>query len=241
MESFNDRVRYCGMESTLIVIPARDEADSIGDVIAAVIASGPFPVLVVNDGSTDATVQIALALGATVLTLPVSLGAWGAMQTGIRYALRNGFERVVTIDADGQHEPRYVRSIVDALIREGADVVIGACPERGSVPRKVAWSFFRNLTGFPIEDLTSGFRVYSRKAIAYLSGPTANLMDYQDIGVLLLLRQADMKIVEFPVEMRPRRGGGSRIYTSWWVVTRYMLETTILCLAHWTRKRDNRQ
>ncbi len=224
------------MDATLIVIPARDEADSIGDVIRAIAAEGSFPVLVVNDGSTDATVAVASAAGAQVLTLPVPLGAWGAMQTGIRYGCCHGFDRVVTMDADGQHEPRSLLPLINVLKNGDADVAIGACPQRGSLARKLAWTYFRRLAGFSIEDLTSGFRAYNRKAIELLSGPEATLLDYQDIGVLLLLRRAGMKFAELSVEMRPRQTGHSRIYSSWWAVARYMLETTVLCLAHWNAK-----
>jgi glycosyltransferase involved in cell wall biosynthesis len=224
------------MDATLIVIPARDEADSIGSVIRAIAAEGAFPVLVINDGSTDSTAAIAAAAGAMVLTLPVPLGAWGAMQTGIRFGCCQGFDRVVTMDADGQHEPRYLLPLIDLLKNGDADVAIGACPERGSLARKLAWSYFRRLAGFSIEDLTSGFRVYNRRAMELLSGPEATLLDYQDIGVLLLLRRAQLKVTEMSVEMRPRQAGHSRIYSSWWAVARYMLETTVLCLAHWNVK-----
>lgn len=224
------------MNSTLIVIPARNEAQSIEMVIRAISAQGPYPVLVVNDGSTDETLAIAKAAGARVLTLPFSLGAWGAMQTGIRFALRNGYARVVTMDADGQHEPRYLDALLRLLTTGMTDVAIGACPERGSPARKLAWSYFRRLTGFSIEDLTSGFRAYNQRAIELLAGREATLLDYQDMGVLLLLRKAGLKVTELPVAMQPRQAGQSRIFSSWWVVTRYMVETTLLCLAHWQSK-----
>lgn len=224
------------MESTLIVIPARDEAASIGSVISAIAEQGPYPVLVVNDGSTDATVAVARSAGASVFTLPLPLGAWGAMQTGIFYARQKGYDRVVTMDADGQHEPRYIEALI-ALLKSGdADVAIGACPQRGSAARKFAWSFFRRLTGFSIEDLTSGFRAYNCQSIELLAGREATLLDYQDIGVLLLLRKAGLRISELPVAIQPRKVGRSRIFSSWWVVVRYMMETTILCLAHWQAK-----
>lgn len=221
------------MNSTLIVIPARNEAASIGSVIRAIAEQGPYPVLVINDGSTDATVKFAQEAGAKVLTLPLPLGAWGAMQTGICFALRKGYDRVVTMDADGQHEPRYLESLLDLLKAGSVDVAIGACPERGSPARKLAWGYFRRMTGFSIEDLTSGFRAYNRKAIELLAGREATLLDYQDVGVLLLLRKAGLRIAELPVAMQPRQMGQSRIFSSWWVVARYMAETTMLCLAHW--------
>ena len=221
------------MNLTLIVIPARNEAASIGEVIRAIAEQGAFPVLVINDGSADATVECAQKAGAKVLSLPLPLGAWGAMQTGIRYARRHGYERVVTMDADGQHEPRYLKALLAPLTTGASDVVIGACPGRGSPARRLAWAYFRWLTGFSIEDLTSGFRAYNRRAIELLAGREATLLDYQDMGVLLLLRKAGLKVAELPVAMQPRHVGQSRIFSSWWVVARYMAETTLLCLAHW--------
>jgi hypothetical protein len=130
--------------------------------------------------------------------------------------------------------------MLSLLLAGAADVVIGACPQRGSKARKLAWAFFRRLAGFSIEDLTSGFRAYNRRAIELLAGSEATLLDYQDIGVLLLLRKARMTIVELPVEMNPRLSGKSRIYSSWWAVLRYMAETTVLCLAQWNVRRVTR-
>lgn len=217
----------------LIVIPALDEAESIGDVIARALAHPGTDVLVVDDGSTDDTPAIALAGGATVLRAPLWQGAWGAIQTGLRFAIRHGYDGVVTMDADGQHEPDHLPRIIEAARK--ADVVIAACPSRGSFLRHVAWRYFRFLTGFDIEDLTSGFRYYNSKACRLLSGPEATLLDYQDVGVLLLLSHADLKVAEVPVPMNPRRSGISRVFSSWWRVSVYMAETTVLCLARWNR------
>ncbi len=218
-------------ENPLIVIPARNEADSIGEVIGALKALGYHHILVVNDGSQDETAEIAGRLGAVVLSPPLSQGAWGAMQTGLRYAQRRGYRHVVTMDADGQHEPAYIAALLAA--GRSHDVAIGAYPQRGSFLRQWAWKFFRMLTGFGIEDLTSGFRYYNAAACALLADEEATLLDYQDVGVLLLLRRADFSFIEVPVEMYLRKNGPSRIFSSWARVGRYMLETTLLCLAHW--------
>ncbi|MDD3675504.1 glycosyltransferase [Thauera propionica] len=217
--------------SLLVVIPARDEADSITKVIAALQKLGLRHILVINDQSTDDTAQLALQSGAVVLNPVLPLGAWGAMQAGIRYALRHGFQHVVTIDADGQHEPACIPDMLDAA--RGHDVVIGAHPERASPSRKLAWRYFRLIAGFNIEDLTSGFRCYNRAACEILADDEATLLDYQDVGVLLLLRKAGLKIVEVPVAMYPRLNGPSRIFGSWPRILRYMLESTLLCLASW--------
>ncbi len=223
----------------LVVIPALNEAEDIGDVIDQVHALGLADVLVVDDGSTDGTPAVARAHGATVMRAPLWQGAWGAMQTGIRHAVRHGYEGVVTLDADGQHEPASVPELLEAA--RNADVVIAACPSRGSTLRHVAWTYFRFLTGYRLEDLTSGFRFYNARACRLLAGQEATLLDYQDVGVLLLLSHAHLRIVEIPVAMNARRHGASRVFSSWFTVGRYMAETTLLCLARWSFTRPGRR
>ncbi len=215
----------------LVVIPALNEADCIGDVIAQALTHAGVDVLVIDDGSSDETAAVALLAGARVTRAPLWQGAWGAIQTGIRYAVRHGYSGVVTMDADGQHEPGYLPALMEAAA--DADVVIAACPGRGSRMRHIAWSYFRFLTGLSFDDLTSGFRYYNAHACRLLATQEATLLDYQDIGVLLLLRRADLRVAEIPVAMNPRKSGASRVFSSWWTVGRYMAETTLLCLARW--------
>jgi glycosyltransferase involved in cell wall biosynthesis len=220
-------------ERLLIVIPALNEEQDIGDVIREVRKLGAIDVLVVDDGSIDDTAAVAVAHGASVMRAPLWQGAWGAIQTGIRYAVRHGYSGVVTMDADGQHEPAQLPQLLEAA--RDADVVIASCPSRGSRLRHIAWAYFRFLTGFAIDDLTSGFRYYNAAACRLLAMDEATLLDYQDIGVLLLLRHARFRIAEIPVAMNPRKHGASRVFRSWWTVARYMTETSILCLARWNR------
>ena len=217
----------------LVVIPALNEAGCIGSVIDQVRARGNIDVLVVDDGSTDETSAIALLSGASVLRAPLWQGAWGAIQTGIRYAVRHGYSGVVTMDADGQHEPAYLPQLIEAA--QEADVVIAACPSRGSRMRHIAWTYFRFLTSFDLDDLTSGFRYYNANACRLLAMEEATLLDYQDVGVLLLLRHAHFRIAEISVAMNPRKYGASRVFSSWWTVAFYMAETTLLCLARWNQ------
>jgi glycosyltransferase involved in cell wall biosynthesis len=219
-------------EEPLIVIPARNEAESVLNVLDALRRQGYVDnVVLIDDGSTDATAEIARSTGVMVISPALSQGAWGAIQTGMRYAVRQGYCGVITLDADGQHEPECIPALLEAA--KSADVVIGACPERGSLLRKFAWGFFRGLSGFGIEDLTSGFRYYSADACMLLAEEEATLLDYQDVGVLLLLRKGGFAMAEVPVAMYPRRSGPSRIFSSWRLVGRYMLETTLLCFANW--------
>jgi glycosyltransferase involved in cell wall biosynthesis len=213
----------------LIVIPARDEAQTIGALLQNLRAAGWAHVLVIDDHSQDGTGDIARANGAQVLHPVLPLGAWGGMQAGIRYGLAKGFGAVITMDADGQHE---VFEIATLMARQSSgDIVIGAFPQRASRLRRLAWEWFRRLTGFDLQDLTSGFRLYNHAAMAVVGSPEATLLDYQDLGALLLARRAGLKIIEVDVTMNLREVGKSRIFNSWFSVLRYMAATTLLCLS----------
>ena len=220
-----------GRSHFVVVIPARDEADTVGDVVRDVRAALNCCVVVVDDASHDGTAAEAAAAGATVLSLPFSMGAWGAAQAGLRYAQRHGYRIVVTMDADGQHHASSIPELLKTLHEGTADVVIGACPQRLSIAKRIAWSYFRTLTNLDIHDFTSGLRAYNATAIALLGTRFASLLDYQDIGVLILLKRQGLKVEEVTVEMSERLRGHSRVFSSWFVVARYMLQTTILCLA----------
>ena len=218
-------------KDVLIVIPAQNEAATIGDLLQHLHAAGWHDVLVINDHSSDDTGAIARAGGAHVLEPVLPMGAWGGMQAGIRYGLSRGYQAVITMDADGQHEVAELPSLMQA--RGQADVVIGAFPERASRLRQVAWGWFRRLAGFELRDLTSGFRLYNREAMALLASREASLLDYQDLGALLMVRRAGLHITEVPVSMNLRMVGQSRIFNSWFSVGKYMAATTLLCMARW--------
>jgi glycosyltransferase involved in cell wall biosynthesis len=217
--------------NSLIVIPALNEESSIKNVIDTLHNDGFQNILVVNDCSTDNTSKIVLENKAELINLPLRLGAWGATQTGIRYALKKGYEHVVTMDADGQHLSQGTRALKNKIKQSNANVVIGTYTQRLSKPKRVAWWFFKFITKLKIEDLTSGFRVYDRKAMKVLSSSAASLLDYQDVGVLLLLVRSGMIISEVEVPMTTRKDGKSKIFYSWWMVFKYMIQTTTLCLA----------
>lgn len=213
----------------LIVIPARDEAGTIANVLLPLRAAGWTDVLVIDDHSSDGTADVVRAAGVRVLQPVLPMGAWGAMQTGIRYAVFKGYRAVVTMDADGQHDVGELPQLLAAGTH--ADLVIGAYPERASVARRIAWRWFRELAGFELRDLTSGFRYYNQSAMNILASREATLLDYQDLGTLLMLRRAGLRIIEVPVSMKLRSVGKSRIFHSWLSVARYMAVTTLMCLA----------
>lgn len=221
---------------TLVVVPVHNEAAALPGVIRELQLYPELDVLIVDDASTDGSLTVARASGARVLPLTLKLGAWGAMQTGIRYAHKHGYSHVITMDGDGQHHSHEIASLISTMRRHPeADVVIGACVVRGSRLRRIAWRFFRSITGIAIEDITSGFRLYNQRAIGELVKKQATLLEYQDVGVLLMLRSTGMKIIETDVSMTPRQNGKSRIYSSWLMVAYYMLVTTILSISKYKR------
>jgi glycosyltransferase involved in cell wall biosynthesis len=199
----------------LIVIPAWNEQACIGDVIREV--GGELPgvgVLVVDDGSTDDTAAVAAEAGATVVQLPYNLGVGGAMRAGYRYGYEHGYDVVIQVDADGQHDPRYVPKLVDAL--DEADFVIGArfagvgdYTVRG--PRRWAMSMLSavlsRLGHVKLTDTTSGFRAANRRTVELLAKwyPVEYLGD--TIEVLVRLLRNGYKVRQVPVTMRPRQAG----------------------------------
>ena len=212
----------------IVIIPAHNEAKDIAFVIGEIDKYSNFPVVVVDDASTDDTILRARNAGAVVVPLALQIGAWGATQTGLRYALKNDFAYAITMDADGQHLAESLPALIKPIVDEEADVAIGACTTRGSTLRKIAWLLMKRVSGLRLEDLTSGFRVYDRRAIRRLSAWQATLLEYQDVGVLAMLKASGLRIKDVEVEMLPRRSGISRIFHSWTSVIYYMSYTLLL-------------
>ncbi len=212
----------------IVIIPAHNESQDVAFVIGEIKKHSNFPVVVVDDASTDDTIVKARQAGATVVPLAVQLGAWGATQTGLRYALKNNYAYAITMDADGQHLAESLPALLQPIINQEADVTIGACTQRGSWMRKIAWSLMKKVSGLRLEDLTSGFRVYDRRAIRRLAAWQATLLEYQDVGVLVMLQASGIRIKDVEVTMLPRRHGMSRIFYSWSSVFYYMSYTLLL-------------
>lgn len=163
----------------LTIIPAYNEEKSIADVIYQVKLNLPEnDIVVVNDGSNDATSEKAVEAGARVINLPFNLGIGGAMQTGYIYAKNNNYDIAIQVDGDGQHSPVYISSLMQPILQGKADMVIGSrfiekTYYRPSLARKTGIIFFSSLvkvlTNWKIKDTTSGFRVVNKKIIHYFS------------------------------------------------------------------------
>ncbi|MEO6822805.1 MAG: glycosyltransferase family 2 protein [Candidatus Nanopelagicales bacterium] len=198
----------------LIVVPAFNEQGVVGDVVRELARTVDHDVLVVDDGSADRTSQVATAAGARVLTLPFNIGVGGAMRTGFRYAVRKGYDGVVQVDADGQHDPAFVPELIDALA--GADVVIGARFAgvggysvgglRRAAMRMLSFGI-STLASTRLTDVTSGFRASGPRALALFaeSYPPEYLGD--TVESLVLAHRAGLELAQLPVAMRARQVG----------------------------------
>ncbi len=214
----------------LVVISTRNHAATIGALIARIRSLVQADVLVVDDRSTDGTCHLAENAGAQVLRPLLAMTTWGSLQTGLRFGLARGYETVVTIDADGRYEAEEIPALL--AHRAAADVIVSYFPARNSWVRDLAWQWFRRLTGFGLRDFVSGFRLYNRAALQVATSTEATLLDYQDIGTLLLLRRRGMRVAELALSLRTAQTDRSKIFQSWRHALRYMAVSSLLCIAH---------
>ncbi len=208
----------------LLIMPAFNEALNLPKVIPEVRKAAPdYDLVVINDGSTDATARVAADLGAEVVSLPVNLGYGGAVQTGFRFAVQQGYDLGVVIDADGQHDPAGINVLADAVVQGGADVAIGS-RFRGHLNYHVPWvkrigmAVFgwtvSRITGRQVTDPTSGFQALNAEALRFFAFDNYPI-DYPDADTLLILHYAGFKVVEAPMNVRDRLSGNSRIHSGW--------------------------
>lgn len=203
----------------LIIVPALNEEATIQDVILGIRRSLPqADILVVNDGSTDATGPVSKGSGVILLTHPYNMGIGATMQTGFLYALDTGYEMVVQIDGDGQHKPEFLPSMLQPLLEEKCNLVIGSRylstgGFQSTLPRKVGITFFSVLiwlfTGKRVTDPTSGFRAMDRKAFELFSKEYPS--DYPEVEALVSAHKKGLMFQEVNIDMRHRQGGVSSI------------------------------
>ncbi|HEU5156378.1 MAG TPA: glycosyltransferase family 2 protein [Streptosporangiaceae bacterium] len=200
----------------MVVIPALNEERTLPGVLRELRRHCPHAdVLVIDDGSSDGTAAAAAQAGAPVVRLPFNLGVGGAMRAGYRYAARNGYDVVVQVDADGQHDTSYIDRLVDGL--NGADIVIGARfaglgdYAAGHGPRRWAMGILAvTLSGLAktrLTDVTSGFRAVGPRAIKVFAEhyPAEYLGD--TVESLVIAIRSGCVVRQVPVAMRTRAGG----------------------------------
>jgi glycosyltransferase involved in cell wall biosynthesis len=204
---------------TLVIIPAYNEEESLPGVIQDLRDNMPLAdILVVNDGSRDATGRIAKQLGVNVLDLPFNLGIGGAVQAGYLYADRNGCDVAIQFDGDGQHLAAEIGKLLGPLIEGTADLVVGSrflLPGgyKSPVFRKMGIRIFSfvlsRILGREMTDCTSGFRASNRNVIEFFAKGYPD--DYPEVEALVLLHRVNLRMTEVPVAMRDRTGGKSSI------------------------------
>jgi len=202
-------------QRTLVIMPAWNESEAIGNTIREVFEFGPAcDVLVVDDGSRDNTAQVARDAGALVVQLPFNMGVGGAMRTGFKYAKMHGYDQVIQVDSDGQHDPRDIKAVLDGL--QDADIVIGArFADKGNYtvhgPRKwamnvLAWTISK-IAGTQLTDVTSGFRAANAKTIRqYVDHYPAEYLG-DTIDSLVVAIRSGCTVRQVGVSMRERQGG----------------------------------
>lgn len=226
----------------LVIIPAYNESECIENTIKEIMEKAPgFDYVVVNDCSTDTTLEICRKNGFHVLNLPINLGIGGAVQTGYIYAKENGYDIAVQVDGDGQHDPDFLNVMAEEMKNTGADMVIGSrfIAKQGfqsSVARRMGIKYFsaliKLLTGKVITDPTSGLRMIGRRGIGLFAEDYPK--DYPEPESTVAMLHRGMKVVEIPVVMRERQGGVSSIRLQKTVY--YMIKVTLAILVERIRK-----
>jgi glycosyltransferase involved in cell wall biosynthesis len=204
----------------LAIVPAYNEEGSVGRVVSEIKRQAPdFDVLVVDDGSTDATAIEAEVAGASLLVHPFNLGIGGAVQSGFKYAARHRYDIAVQVDGDGQHDPSYLPKLLEALCNTpGTDMVCGTrfLEETGyRAPRTrrlgmIVFSVVLSLfTRQRITDPTSGFRMANRRGIELFARDYPH--DYPEVEAILMIHAHRLRFLEVPVQMSQRNTGQSSL------------------------------
>ncbi len=204
----------------LVIIPAYNESETIASVLENLKSHVPdYDVVVIDDGSHDDTASAVTGHdGVALVRLPYNLGIGAAMQTGYKYAVRQGYDIAIQCDADGQHPVEEIAHLVERLEQGNCDMVIGSryvadTDYRPSFSRRVGKSLLSRLVnavvGGGITDTTSGFRAANRKVFSLFAQHYPE--DYPEAEALVILHKSGLKAVEIPVNMSPRQGGTTSI------------------------------
>lgn len=216
---------------TLLIIPAYNEEGSLEETISSIVNVSSVDYIVVNDGSKDGTAEICRKNGYPFLDLPVNLGLAGAFQAGMKYAYRHHYDCAIQFDADGQHLPEYIPLLEQAVMEN--DIAIGSRfvdRKKPSSMRMLGSNLIEGAikltTGKTIKDPTSGMRAFNARMIEQMArglnfGPEPDTVSY-------LIKRADAKVIEVPVEMAERTAGES--YLNLGNSIKYMLRMTISIL-----------
>lgn len=223
------------------MIPAYNEQDNIVSAVEDLKENAPFvDYIVVDDGSTDATAAICARQGYRHLTLPINLGLAAAFQTGMKYALREGYEYALQFDADGQHSAAYIKDLITTAERLDADIVIGSrfSDRKRPFSARMAGSLLitfmiKVTTGSRVADPTSGMRLFRGSMVRLF----AQEFDYgPEPDTLALVLRNGAKVGETQVEMRERIAGES--YLNFTKSVSYMLRMSVSILfAQWFRRK----
>ena len=222
----------------LVIIPAYNEAENIKRVVDNLVTYYPqYDYVIINDGSTDNTARVCQENGFNYVSLPINLGIGGGVQTGYLYARNHHYDIAVQIDGDGQHDPKYVRNVIEPIVNQKADIVIGSRFLTGdgfqsSTARRFGIRLLSDLihicNGIRIKDVTSGYRAVNRKFIEIYAKTYAQ--DYPEPEAIIAAAQYGAKIQEVPVVMMERTGGVSSIST--WKPFYYMLKVSLAILLY---------
>jgi glycosyltransferase involved in cell wall biosynthesis len=217
----------------LAIVPAFNEAASIAEVVSEIRDfDREIEVLVVDDGSTDATSAVAEAAGARVLRLPLNLGIGGAVQAGYLYAFERGFDLAAQVDGDGQHDASELGRLFEPILSGHADLAIGTRfagerSYRAPLARRIGIRLFATLVSLRVRqrmtDTTSGFRAVNRRGIRLFAADYPH--DYPEVESVVTAARGNLRVCEIPVAMRQRAAGRSSITTvrSFYYVVKVLL------------------
>jgi glycosyltransferase involved in cell wall biosynthesis len=227
----------------LVITPAHNEEKAIDKTLKEIRAKAPFveDIAVIDDGSRDRTAEIASNRNVSVVRLPINLGIGGAVQTGFKYAMLNGYDIAVQMDADMQHDPSYLGSLIKPIVERKSDIVIGSRylsgkPEEMPRIRNVGVKYFSwlasKIIGNKITDCSSGYRALNKKAFKFFSSNYP--VDFPDAEALVIAHKAGLRITEVYAPFRKRKTGRSSLRSS--RLLYYPLKETFAILVLLTRK-----